>query len=235
MNIKNNYVLELFRECNKDENFIQYSENVNMGFQMIGDTLLILFEPSEGKVDWCHNFTFFKKPYHDMEISYYVHGGFLKCWRIVKDVFRAKLHERTWTQIVITGYSHGGALAQLAHECAWFELPDLRDGRILTIAFEAPRIYAGRAVKEELRERWKNCYVVRNNEDIVTHMPPKWLGFCDVGEMICIQNREPQGGIDSHKPVWVERALLAAKNKNALAIAEAKLKAAEIWEQDTRA
>lgn len=234
MNIKNNYVLELFRECNKDENFEQYSEKVDMGFQEIGDTLLVLFEPSEGKVDWRHNFTFFRKPYHDMEVEYSVHGGFLKCWRIVKDVFIAKLHEKKRKKVVITGYSHGGALAQLAHECAWFELPELRDGGILTVAFEAPRIYAGRAVKEELKARWENCYIVRNNNDIVTHMPPKWLGFCDVGRMVEIQNWQPQGCIDSHRPQWIERAILANKNKTTLAELEAKLKAAEIWDRDTR-
>lgn len=229
MNNRNNYVLELYRECNKDENFEQYSAEVDVGFQEHGDTLLILFEPSDGKVDWRHNFAFFKRPYSDMEVPYYVHGGFLKCWRIVKDVVIAKLHSRNWKQVVITGFSHGAALALLAHECAWFELPHLRNGRILTIAFEAPRIYGGFTVNEEIEGRWNGAYVIRNNQDLVTHMPPRAFGFCDVGEMVKIITTPKKGVIDSHKPKWVEKALLSKVNRNSLAIVEEKLKATGLW------
>ena len=229
MNNRNSYVLELFRECNKDENFEQYSAEVDVGFQEHGDTLLILFEPSDGSIDWRHNFTFFKKPYHDMEEPYHVHGGFLKCWRIVKDVVIGKLHERLWKHVVIAGYSHGGALALLAHECAWFELPQLRGGRIITIAFEAPRIYGGWRVNEEVEGRWNGAYVVRNNGDLVTHMPPRALCFSDVGKMVQIKNVPKQGCIHSHAPKWVEKALLAKINKNSLAPLEAALKATDLW------
>lgn len=229
MNSKNSFLLELFRECNKDEVFEQYSAEVDVGFQEHGDTLLILFEPSDGSVDWRHNFTFFRKPYHDMEIPYYVHGGFLKCWRIVKDVVIAKLHERLWKHVVITGYSHGGALALLAHECAWFELPQLRNGRIITVAFEAPRIYGGFEVNDEIAGRWNNAYVIRTNKDLVTHMPPRFVGFCDVGQMLQINTQEKQGCISSHSQKWVQRALLNKVNRNTLAPVEAALMTTDLW------
>jgi hypothetical protein len=225
-----NYVLELFRECNKDEVFQQYSAHVNVGFQEHGDTLLILFEPSDGRVDWRHNFAFFRKPYEEMEAPYYVHGGFLKCWKVVKDDVRARLHAKKWKHVVIAGYSHGGALALLAHECAWFELPELRDGRIITVAFEAPRIYGGWRVKEELKERWAGAWVIRNNRDIVTHMPPRALGFSDVGELAQIKNWNAKiNCIKSHAPKWVQKAILARINKNTLAPIEEKLKTTDLW------
>lgn len=236
MNNKNNYVLELFRECNKEENFSRFSAEVNVGFQEHGDTLLILFEPSDGSVDWRHNFAFFRKPYRDMEIPYKVHGGFLKCWKIVKNEVVLRVIEKDvegdfrQKKVVITGYSHGGALALLAHECVWFERPDLRDKGILTIAFEAPRIYGGWRVKEELKERWRNCFVVRNHRDIVTHMPPRIFGFSDVGALLNIWNREKNiRCIKAHTPKWIQKALLDEINKNTLAQIELALKTTDLW------
>lgn len=228
MNNRGSYVLELFRECNKDENFEEFGSEVNVGFQEHGDTLLILFEPSDGRVDWRHNFAFFKKPYDDMEIEYYVHGGFLKCWKQVKDLVRAKLKEKKWKYVVIVGYSHGAALALLAHECAWFELPDMRDGCIITVAFEAPRIYGGWRVKEELKERWAGAYVIKNNGDIVTHMPPRLFGFSDVGKVMQIKNTPKKGCVDSHTPKWIQKALLE-KEIDEL---ESVLKATNLWKDN---
>ena len=164
---------------------------------------MVLFEPSDGRIDWRHNFAFFKKPYKDMEVPYRVHGGFLKCWKVVKNTFRAKLREKEWEYVVITGYSHGGALALLAHECAWFELPHMRDGRIITVAFEAPRIYGGWRIKEELKERWAGAYRITNENDIVTHMPPKWLGFSEVGKEAHVQSTHRINCVQAHTPKWV--------------------------------
>lgn len=230
MNSKNIWALELFRECNKDEVFLEYSEKVNVGFQEYDETLLILFEPSDGRVDWRNNFTFFRKPYKDMDVKYHVHGGFLKCWKIVKEDVRLKIKDSKWRNIVIVGYSHGGALALLAHECAWFERPDLRDGRIITIAFEAPRIYGGWRVKEELKERWDGAYVIRNHKDIVTHMPPRALGFSDVGELVRIKSKKKKVNcVSAHAPKWVQKALLNEESQSTIAEIERKLKTTDLW------
>ena len=43
--------------------------------------VIIAFLGSNSPVDWKTNFTFWKKPYKDMEVTYYCHGGFLKCWK----------------------------------------------------------------------------------------------------------------------------------------------------------
>lgn len=166
-----------------------------------------------------------------MDIEYFVHGGFLKCWKIVQNDVITWLHKKEWKNVVICGYSHGGALALLAHECAWYELPHLRNEHITTIAFEAPRIYAGWRIKDEIKERWAGAYVIRNNRDIVTHMPPRALGFSDVGEIVKVSNLDIEkiGCVKSHTPKWICKALLSRKNKSTLAFLEEKLKTTDLW------
>ena len=41
-------------------------------------------------------------------------------------------------------------------------------------------------MKKELKERWETFFVVRNNNDIVTHCPPAIFGFCHVGTILKI-------------------------------------------------
>lgn len=181
---------QLFNICNNSGNYEVIGEDVNYMFQEDGATLYIYFQPSRGKVDWKHNFAFWKKPYKDMKVPYRVHGGFLKCWKAVEDVVIDKVTEKDaaggfrWNRVVTTGYSHGGALAMLCHECVWYHRPDLRKGNILTFAFEAPRVYAGFIIRRKLKERWEGFEVFRNQRDIVTHVPPIIFGFRHVGEMV---------------------------------------------------
>ena len=180
---------QLFNICNASRSYQEVGENVNYMFQEDGDTLYIYFQPSRGKVDWRHNFAFWKKPYKGMKIPYRVHGGFLECWKYVDDIVIEKVTEKDaadgfrWKRIVITGYSHGGALAMLCHECVWYHRPDLRKGKLLTFAFEAPRVYAGFWMWGKLKERWEGFTIFRNQHDIVTHVPPVLFGFRHVGEL----------------------------------------------------
>ena len=55
-----------------------------------------------------------------MEIPYYVHRGFLAAWKEVEDIIINKISNPAYKQIVTVGYSHGGALAGLCHECVWY-------------------------------------------------------------------------------------------------------------------
>ena len=66
-----------------------------------------------------------------MGIPYRVHRGFLAAWKEVEDIIVDKITEEQeyyssemgkrkeykWKQIVVVGYSHGGALAAFCHEC----------------------------------------------------------------------------------------------------------------------
>ena len=166
-------------------------DGVDYSFKEDGKTLYILFQGSSQKVDWIQNFNFPKRPYKDMEIPYKVHGGFLKCWKQVEDIIINKIKEIDdsgnfkFNCIIISGYSHGGALAAFCHECVWYHRPDIRTN-CWSYGFEAPRIYGGFKVKEELRERWAHYILIRNHTDLVTHVPPHILGFCDLGTVLHI-------------------------------------------------
>ena len=215
-------LIELFKECNKQEGYITVKvgekrfQKYEVDYKFIeeNDVLYIFFEPSDGRTDWVVNFSYWRKPYDDMEIGYRVHGGFLASWELIKDAIRAKVKERSadgrykHKKVVIAGYSHGGALAALCHECVWFEREDLREGDgIVGISFDGPRMYGGLWVKKELRERWRNFYVFRNHSDIVTHLPPVAFFFRHVGTKVMIGAEKNPGLIKAHYPNEILKSL----------------------------
>ena len=190
-------------------------DGVDYSFVEENKTLYIFFQGSSQKVDWINNFSFPKKPYKDMEIQYRVHGGFLKCWKQIEDIVIEKIKELDdknnykFNRIIVSGYSHGGALAQFCHECIWYHRPDIRNN-CWSYGFEAPRIYGSFQVKKELRERWAHFVLIRNNNDIVTNCPPRFLGFCDLGTVLHVgrdQHYEGWDPISSHFPENVYNSL----------------------------
>lgn len=201
--------------------------DVNYAFRNEGSTLYIYFEGSSSTTDWIRNFLFGKRPYKDMKIPYKVHRGFLAAWKEVEDVVIAKVTEKKddaqnefkWQKIFVIGYSHGGALAGLCHECVWFWRPDLRENGLEGYGFEAPRFYAGYFVKKALKERWATFKVIRDNNDIVTHCPPWLFCFCHVGSIMkihgdtsLVEKRLPKC-VKSHYPQVVYDGLLKEENK----------------------
>ena len=178
----------------------QIGDHVSYDYERRDNTLLIFFQPSNEKIDWIRNFSFRKKPYKDMEIEYKVHGGFLKAWKEVEDKIGEIIADKTIKKIVISGYSHGGALAAFCHEYCWFHRPDIRDN-IVGYGFEAPRIFGSRKVPDNLKERWQNFTVIRTSNDIVTQLPP--LCFCHVGQVLHLDKNQKYGPFTSHRPQMV--------------------------------
>ena len=174
---------KLFHYCAYDITYEQVGDSVNYAFKEEADTLYIFFQGSNSITDWVRNFMFGKKPYKDMEIPYRVHRGFLAAWKTVEDIIIKKitemefkyvsaditLYDYKYKHIVVVGYSHGGALAAFCHECCWYHR---RDAQLEGYGFEAPRIYAGWHIKKALKERWETFTVIRNKNDIVTHIFP---------------------------------------------------------------
>lgn len=76
------------------------------------DEYIILFYPSNSKADWKINFSFPKRPYRNMPITYFAHGGFLKEWKKINDFFLNEVKDIT-KPITIVGHSYGGAMATL--------------------------------------------------------------------------------------------------------------------------
>lgn len=184
-----------------DAKYTDYGNDVNMCFKESKDkeTLIILFEESNGKLDWKHNFMFKKRPYKDMAMPYKVHSGFLKCWKQVEDIVIAKISNTAHKKIIIGGYSHGAALAVLCHECCWYNRPDIRE-KIMGYGFGCPRVYGSFKIKPSLIERWNNFFVIRNHNDIVTHVPPRIFGYTHVGKILQIGIGSTTNFVDSHRP-----------------------------------
>lgn len=197
---------ELFYNVDRNVPYIMVGEGVDYCFMEEESTLYIYFEPSDGKIDWKHNFMFAKRPYKDMKEPYRVHRGFLKCWKYVEDIIIEKIKDAKFTEIIIVGYSHGGALAMLCHECCWYHRPDIRDN-IWGIGFDTPRVYAGFRVRHQLKKRWKQFLVIRNHTDLVTHLPPTLFGYSHVGEMLKIGKKAKYGCIKSHFPDKILKSL----------------------------
>lgn len=189
-----------FRRCLEAE--YEEGENaVSWSIQKEGKVMYILFQHSHGVTDWKNNLTFHAEPYQEMDPKWECHAGFLKVWRSVK----GKIGEAVISamkegieEIKVIGYSHGAALAVLCHEWIWYRAPVYRE-KMQGFGFGCPRVIYG-CVPPELAIRWEKFYVIRNGEDLVTHLPPRFFGYCHVGNLICLEGEKRLSGINAHRP-----------------------------------
>lgn len=136
---------------------------------MVVDRTLYL-QPSNGREDWRNNFDFRAVKYNDGVDEYLVHEGFLRCWLSAKEVITQEAYNR------IVGYSHGGALAVLAHK-------DYRNRFGLqpeTHTFGGPRVL--KTPDPYVRAKLSQVRRYLNKHDIVTQVPFCSMGFEHIGE-----------------------------------------------------
>ena len=158
--------------------------------QRDGDTLKIFFEWSDGIEDWKNNFRFLAvpcKPYKDMKNLWFVHRGFLKVWKSIKQHIEADIKNPEIRRIEIVGYSHGAAIALLCYEYCVYNRPEIV---VEGVGFGCPRVCWG-PVPKAVRSRFSGFQTVRNGKDIVTHVPPIAFGFRHVGAMVKIGQTNP--------------------------------------------
>lgn len=208
-----NELIPFLRKC-VNGNFVDITENgAGYWFEESGDHLNIYFEGTKSVQDWMTDFSFRKKPYKEMETPFYVHGGFLKYWKLIDDAMILKISELNsdgsykWKSIGVYGYSMGAALAGLCHELVWFYREDLRNGGLAGYGFECPRFYASLFVNPKLKERWAGFHVTTNHDDIVPHLPLKIMGFCHVSKPIRIGRFLKTNCFESHLERNVEKGL----------------------------
>ena len=127
-----------------------------------------------------------------------MHRGFLRVWQSAEELLREQILDDGVGKIVISGYSHGAALALLCHEYVWYHRPDLRDA-IEGYGFGCPRVIWGRKSSTH-KERWSRFCVIKNIDDIITHLPPAFLGYFHVGSIMKIGKRGNYSMIDAHRP-----------------------------------
>ena len=166
-----------------------------------GPALRLLFEGSNGRLDWRNNFDFPAKPYRDMADRWYAHRGFLRVWKEIEPHVADMIADPTVTVIYVAGYSHGAAIALLCHEYVRFHRPDVL---LLGIGYGCPRVVWGWLPKR-VRDRFKCFFVIRNGRDLVTHVPPALLGYRHAG--LLVEMGHSVGLIRDHYPEAYKAAL----------------------------
>ena len=167
-------------------NKLDYSKNVlNRQWKTIGNDVqydldihnkILYFQCSVSHEDWKINFDFPAIPYKKTNYVWMIHRGFLKDWKSIQDIL-SLLYEAI-PDLTIVGYSHGSVLACLAHEDYLY-----RTGKQpTTYVFGCPRFLWNWNYKQ-IEPRFSNVHNIQNIGDIVTHVPFKWMGYRDVGQI----------------------------------------------------
>lgn len=179
-----------------------------------GSELFVFFEGSNGEEDWVNNLDFPSIPYSDMPCKWRCHRGFVHVFKSLLPHIKEPIFDCSVSRITVCGYSHGGALALLCHEYAWYNRADLRANRLRSFAIGAPRvIFAPRGICTRLEERFVGLEIVRNIDDLVTHLPPLLLGYTHPREPILIGERGRYSRIDAHRSENYLAELAAASER----------------------
>ena len=186
-------LLDLFTKI-RTVKYTHIEESASYAYERVGNTLYIYFEGSNGARDWLNNFNFPATPYKRMEYKWYAHRGFLKVWKAVEPHVKPLICDLSVEQIIIGGYSHGGALAALCHEYCKYNRPDIC---VSGFGFGSPRVLWG-FMRKAVKKRFEGFMVIRNGRDIVTCAPPAWMGYRHVGKLLEIGQFSDYNPIESH-------------------------------------
>ena len=193
-----------YKQIGKSSNYATRREN---------GVLYIFFEYSKGFNDWRINFNFPAKAYKRMgKTIWFAHRGFLKAWQEIEPMLKNEILDKTVKKIIITGYSHGAAIAILCYEYVWFNRPDLRT-EIEGYGFGCPRVFWGFKYKA-VKCRWERFTVIRNINDIFTHLPPAIFGFSHVGTLFKIGKKHKYTQLQAHNSNNILQELLLYEIKN---------------------
>ncbi len=191
-----NYLYYLFKNC-LEAPYTTYEDCADIAIIKSKTTLEIYFEASADNCDWKNNLDFpAVEKCHDGDCIY-AHRGFVRVFKAVEEHIREKIMNKGIKNIIICGYSHGAALAVLCHEYVWQNRPDIQQN-IIGFGFGCPRVMWGK-MPEDIKKRWENFTVVRNLDDIITHLPPSALGYRHVGKMLEIGEQGKYSPFEAHK------------------------------------
>jgi predicted lipase len=166
---------QLFSECLKGP-WLKEGIDTNYKIKVVDNTLYLFFEGSSSSQDWKDNFNIPAIPYKDMPVKWLAHKGFIRSWKAANDNIIAKIKEYNIDNVVIAGFSHGAAIATLAHEDLLFH-----GFNVKSFVFGCPRVLwlPPNIVKDRFLSLTR--YEVRG--DIVTIIPPAWLGYIHIGNV----------------------------------------------------
>ncbi len=192
----------LFTKC-LTRHYEDTAHEVSYATENEGKTAYIYFEASRGLEDWKRNLSFPAKAYGSPEGAWYAHYGFLSAWKAVEPIVSERLKRDKPSAIVTVGYSQGAAIATLCHEYLYYHRT-VPHTSLFGYGFASPRVLWGRVDEE----RWRGFTVIRNLDDLVTHLPPKMLGFRHVGRLLEIGERGRYGRLEAHTPEAMLKELI---------------------------
>ena len=151
-------------------------------------TVIVAFQGSGSKMDWMQNFTFWKKPYKEMDKLFFVHWGLFNKYKSVENELWSKLTPYVTPDWKIRGYgfSQGATLATFFHEDAVFRYPDLD---IKTYAFAPAKGFSFWNSKF-LKTRFDKLITIKNVNDVVPKVPFWFMGFKHYGEVVKLGKRK---------------------------------------------
>ncbi len=142
---------------------------------------------------------------------WFAHRGFLKVWKEIEPALEKDIADPYFQKIVITGYSQGAAVALLCHEYVWFHRPDLRN-TTEGYAFGCPRVFWGIRNKR-FKQRWEKFLIIRNINDLITHLPPAFLGYKHVAKILKIGKKGKYAPLEAHNAANILTELEAYENE----------------------
>ncbi len=173
-------MLSLYLKC-LNADYIHTPNGGDYAVQLEPPFLYLLFEWSDGREDWHNNLTFFAQkvdPQDPEDEVWYAHRGFLKVWNSMEDAvtehIATQMQNGRVQKLVCVGYSHGAALALLATEALFRRFGD--SVAVHGYGFGSPRVIKGR-LPDAVSRRLSGFHTIRNIPDLVTHLPPKVLGY----------------------------------------------------------
>jgi len=152
----------------------------------IEDSILyVAFLGSSTKMDWVHNFMFWKVPYKQMDKVFLVHAGFLKIYKLCQDPIHKFIKDNSnkFNKIVISGHSLGGAIASLCCEdMSYFKEQNTISNTIpiQCITTGTPRVFTIFGYNT-IKNRCKDVLRVVYGNDKVARLPPRCFLFKHVG------------------------------------------------------
>lgn len=188
---------ELFDLCLSAD--YQQCGDTNYAVLREGNDVTLLFEHSRGEADWRRNLRFCRQRYTvTSSVGYRVHRGLLEAWEAVLPCLRKVLDDKTIRSVTVVGYSHGAGLTVICHDYLWFFRPELRE-KLHSFAFAPPRVVAFSFSDEWSADRFFGLTTICNRGDLVTMLPPAFLGYTHVGRRLNVGKWGRYGPLKAHR------------------------------------
>lgn len=156
---------KLYKTVGNDLQYYIFKDNIKQ-------KIYIIFQESRSKIDWKVNFNFPSKVYKRQSKFYLVHRGYVKSWKSCNDIIMNELisfiQSNPNYEVVISGWSYGGAISQLCAEDLYYRTkikPTL-------ITFGSPKILYFLFSKKHFENCCKEIKQYYQPNDFVTWMMP---------------------------------------------------------------